>query len=77
MLFPTQVSYSRTNVGWHMVPKATLAGEGSESLILGEGARREDFVGRLVDPGSTNHPPPSAIIARLFSNEYEEKQPGE
>lgn len=76
-LFPAQVSYSRTNVGWHPVEAATLIHDDSKIIRIDQEDRMEDLLGKLVDPEDTIHLGPSATISRLFSYQYEEKKLGE
>lgn len=75
-LFPSQTSYSRTSVGWHPVAHSTLRANDSQVISIDEEDRMEDWLGKLVDAEDTTHPPPSAIISRLFTSEYREIELG-
>ena len=71
LLFPTQIQYLRTNMGWTAIEVSNLGGEQAFRIEVDEEHPYDDWYDRIVEPRDTSLRS-GAIVTPLFSDHYEE-----
>ena len=73
LLFPTQMQYFRTNMGWKPIEVSNLGGEQACRIELDQEYPYDDWYDRIVEPGDTSLRS-GAVVTPLFSDHYEEME---